>query len=137
VLDGDQLFGATASKNLTFARIKAVSSGWPEAHVNPRGFSIRSASHDVLVEDVEVDRRYWFKARLEGSGMALSRVAGRLRSLTGRAVDSVLTDLTVLSPKPLDPSPEALTGERVIGWRINLGQAAPPSTPNLYEAQRR
>jgi hypothetical protein len=134
VVGSDQTFGAVASKNLTIARVKASASGPPEATppASPRGFTIRASSHDVLVEDVELDPRYRFRARLEGSGIALSRVTGRLQPLTGRAVDTVLTDLS--GWRPPASSSDVLTGERVIGWRITDGGPAAPG--NLHDLQR-
>jgi hypothetical protein len=140
VVDGDQFVGTAASKNVTVSNVKAIWTGLPEPRVPPRGISLRSSSHDILVENLNVDPRYWFKIRLEGSGVVLSRVTGPLRYLAGRATDSLLTDVTVLSPNPRAPHPDALGGERVVGWGLHRGK--PPevpgsAVPNLYEAQQR
>jgi hypothetical protein len=127
VVDADQVFGAVASKNLSFAGIAATSSG--EGLRAPR-FSVRRSSHDVLVADLRLEGREGWRARLEGSGLALSRITGRLQALMGRAVDTVLTDVAVDAP---NDSPEGLAGLRVLGWRLDR---APAPSRNLYDAER-
>jgi hypothetical protein len=127
VVDADQVFGAVASKNLSFTGIAATSSG--EGLRAPR-FAVRRSSHDVLVADLRLEGPPGWRARLEGSGLALSRITGRLRALMGRAVDTILTDVAVDASAD---SPEALAGVRVLGWRLDRTQA---SSRNLYDAER-
>jgi hypothetical protein len=140
VVDADEIFGTAASKSITFSDVKAVLT--TEERQEVRGFAVRAASHDVLIERLEAEPGYVLRARLEGSGIALSRMRARLRSLYGRATDTVLTDLTLLERPTGKASPEALRGERVIGWRIRFDDAEQPpddgpAAPNLYEAQHR
>jgi hypothetical protein len=138
VIDGQQAAGTASSKNVTLSDISLESTGVREAAAFPRGIALGSASHDVLVERVDVDPRYWFRLRIEGSGHAVSRVRGSLRWIGGPSAESVLTDLTVLNPRPNDLG--APPGLRVVAWGIRydrpdaLPQTAEPA--NLYEAQR-
>jgi hypothetical protein len=139
VIDGHQAAGTSSSKNITLAEIDLRSTGVRERAVFPRGIAVRTSSHDVLVERVAIDPRYWFRLRLEGSGLAVSAVRGPLRWIGGPAVDTVLTDVTVV-PAVKDPV-NALPGLRNVAWGVRYEGAgwvaAPaPEPPNLYEAQR-
>lgn len=139
VIDGHQAAGTSASKNITLAEIDLRSTGVRERTVFPRGIAVRTSSHDVLVERVEIDPRYWFRLRLEGSGLVVSAVRGPLRWIGGPAVDTVLTDVTV-APATKDPV-NAPPGVRIVAWGIRYegpgAAAAPPVEPaNLYQAQR-
>jgi hypothetical protein len=137
VIDGHQAAATAAAKNVTLSDIALRSTGVQEGAVFPRGIAVRSASHDVLVERVDVDRRYWFRLRIEGSGHAVSRIRGPLRWVGGPSADALLTDITVLD-HPADAI-AAPPGLRIAAWGIQRAAPGPlplPEPPNLYEAQR-
>jgi Pectate lyase superfamily protein len=132
LVDVDQAFTTATSKNITFSDLTIRVATTPGAQVERRGFATRASSHDVLVDRMDVDPRYRFKIRVEGSGHALSRITGHLDWLSGIATDTAITDLTV--PGARKPLP-ALAGKRVVGWRLDAGER-PAALPNLLDAER-
>jgi hypothetical protein len=133
VVDGHEAAGVSASKNVTLSDLRLESTGAGDLGSFPRGIAVREASHDVLLEDVEVDPRYWFRLRIEGSGHAVSRVRGPLRWIGGPSADAVLTDVTLVgAARKLN----ALPGPRVVAWGLHGTAASAAQPTNLYEAQK-
>jgi hypothetical protein len=146
VVNGDLGMGTVASKNISLEDVQLRSDGLPAGLTPHRALAIRAQSHDVLVHGLSMDQR-WVGVRVEGSGFVLSRGRGRFGEMTGRAVDTVLTELTEVGEgQPADSGSLAGSGERLVGWNLRRRGPAPEDRPaqlapgvpsNLYEAQRR
>ena len=138
IVDCDLALGSVSAKNLSLTDVDVVSRSLPPDRPPFRALALRSWSHDVLVERVQIGPP-WSGLNLEGTGFVLSRVRGRFDRLAGFAIDALLTDV-LQEPVP-EERPESLRGLRVVGWNLRTegeeASALPSAVPaNLYEAQK-